>query len=203
MSDGFKIAIFVILVGLGMAGVQMYLNGVRKEGALAERIAQEKRYAEGFARASAAVRADEDRKRLATEKAHAEDIERADARIAQELAGRTRLERLLNRSAAVGRAAEGNGAEARPRPDEAASLFRGLFEACAVEYGSLGEEVGRLADQVIGLQNFLVANEIGGGSSPAGESPRAGNESRLATQPATAPAVSRHGAPAPPQGLPQ
>jgi hypothetical protein len=194
-----KPLVFPIATAALIASVALFISYERGIGAKAATAKAEAAYAEGYAVAASAVRADETRKRAATEKAHAEDIERADARNAADLAARSRLERLLARSASVGRAAQGEPGQTGPVVDATAPVFRSLFEACAVEYGSLGQDIGRLADQVIGLQNYLLANEIGG-DSPVGVRPRAGVAHSLAIQPTAAPSWPTPAGAAPPQG---
>jgi hypothetical protein len=178
-------------------GWESFLARERAVGAAAVEAA----YAQGFDVAAAAVRAEEARKLEATEKAHAEDIDRANARIAADLVTRTQLERLLASSAAPRRAAPAGQAASGPSADGTADAFRGLFRACASDFAAMASDRGHLADQVIGLQDFLLANEIGG-DSPAGVRPRAGSASSLATQPATAPSWSTPTGAAPPQGSP-
>ena len=191
------IMIALLVLALFGAGA-VFVVHQRNIGAAKAEAAMKAKYDAGFEAAAAEVKADEARRREATEKAHAEDVQRADQRHAADLVTQSRLERLLSRTAAAGRAAEGGMDPAGSGPPNAAQVFRGLFESCAVEYASMGKERGELADQVIGLQDYLQANGIVG-DSPVGERLRAGVPISLVTQPTTVPQRSIQAEAVPPQ----
>lgn len=206
-----------LLISLAVASLigafAAFVNHEREVGAASAIAKADKAYAAGLKKATEEAQALRTQQLTAVEASHAQDLERATIQIADGLAARTELERLRYRLSRLGSPAGPAADQARPIPDGQA-LANGLLSACAERYESVARDAGRYADQVIGLQGFVLANQIESGStapregagertvSPAGASSRVGLIF-LATQPATEPARPTPGAPAPPIAEPK
>lgn len=191
------VATLVVLAAL-LGAVTAFISHQRALGFEQGQAESERDYEAGMARAAAEAAALAERKQIAVENSHVKDLERANLQIAAGLAARTELERLRARLRDPRPSGAAASAAAGPGPDDTPRAY-GLLEACAGRYEEVAGDAGRLAGQVIGLQGFVLANQIGGmpTATPVGERPRAGLES-LATQPTTEPPGLHWGAAAPP-----
>lgn len=175
------------LVVIGLAGTfEYWLRGERAAAAGVATASLQASYSKGVIDAKDKADAEFARKQAATEKSHAEDLARANARIADGLAARSELDRLRDRLRRPGPDAASAASQAGPVVDGSAVAYQLLGE-CSERYEAVAGDAGLLAAQVIGLQGFILANEIGS-NSPVGERSRAGLID-LVTQPTTGSAV--------------
>ena len=194
---------YLLTVAALLGGFAAFVSHERTLGSIAGRAALQKGYDEGYAKATAAANALFEKKQTAVEDSHAADLKRDRVQIAAGLAARTELGRLRNRLSRPSAPAAGASTATGPGADDTAAL-RAVLGACAGRYEEVAGDAGRLANQVTGLQGFILADQIGGTSvtAPAGERSRAGDlaDSALATQPATVPPRQTPGEAVPPQG---
>lgn len=175
------LAVVAFLVG----AVELFAHGQRSEGFAQGQTKLKAQYARQLDEAKADADARAARVQTAVEKSHAQDLARKDDQIVAGLAARTELDRLRDTLRRARPTAAASAAGAGPVVD-AGPDYAGFFGACSERYEAVAADAGKLADQVIGLQGFILAERIEGRplATPVGERPRVGIIA-LATQPTT------------------
>lgn len=191
-----KPVIYAVFLAVMFGGFAMFVSHERSIGAATKAAAMQKSYDAGVAKAAADAKALFQAQQSAADKAHAQDIQRADAQTAAAAAAHTELERLRVRLSRTGPAASSPTNPTGPSTDATAVAY-GLLSECSGRYEEVARDAGRYANQVIGLQGFVRADQIGDGGPPVGVDLRAGSHS-LVTQPTTARAELIRGAVVPP-----
>lgn len=191
-----KPAIYAIFLAVLFGGFTMFVSHERSIGAAAKAAAMQKSYDQGVAKAAADAKTLFMAQQSAADKAHVQDVQRSEVQAQAVSVSRAELARLRLRLASASPAASSPTDPTGPSTDATAVAYR-LLSECSGRYEEVAGDAGRYANQVIGLQGFVRADQIGDGGPPVGVDLRAGRHS-LVTQPTTARAELIRGAAVPP-----